>query len=132
MTFIVILKVEFVSTINACRLSVMDSMTYSHDVRDRLVMIVSYGDVTRVIANHAGAVDAILCASYTDNGALTVEPYVITFPWFPKWMTILKFFFLIALTIVITYYFKDSHVKDFALIAAQIMNTIMSLVWNVM
>ncbi|GFR77360.1 hypothetical protein ElyMa_003966100 [Elysia marginata] len=127
----VVMKVEFQSQINACRLSVIDSRTYSHAVHDKTVKSVTYGDVTRVVANHAGAVDAILCASYTDNGALTVEPLVVSIPWLPRWMTVFKVLMFVCLTVVISIYFQDSQMKDFALIAAQVMNTIMSLVWGV-
>lgn len=114
-------KVEFDSNANQCRLSVIDGSTYSHSSRVGSKSI-TYQDMQSTVESHPGGVDAVLCASYTQDGELTLEPYVYEWSLFPKGISIIKGAVVLSLTVVMAYLLKDSSIKEMSIIASNLLN----------
>jgi hypothetical protein len=112
----VVLKAEFIADRNFCRLSVLEGGVYSHDgCSSPSCLIVTHRDMKSVMDSYptGECVDAVLCASYKDKGALTLAPYV--YDWkslsmIPKLLRALIVGLILAL---VAFAVKDSTVKDF-------------------
>ena len=111
-----IIKAEFISDQNFCRLSVLDGKVYSHDGDGTRCKVITYGDMKHIIETYptGECVDAVLCASYERKGALTLAPYVYDWKDLPIISKIIRALLVGLLLAVVVYGVKDTTVKDFA------------------
>lgn len=125
-----VLKADFCPVQNLCRLSVFKSNTYAHTGS----MVVTYSDLKLIIDSYPGGecVDALLCASYVDQGKLTLAPLIYEWKSLTMWSKFVRVLFVCLLLAAFAYIAQDSPMREFMflvlLFIKQNILTILSLV----
>lgn len=106
-----VIKAEFAPATNTCRLSVFRADAYAHS-GGAGKYVFTYGDLKRVMDGHRDGkcVDAVLCASYGDNG-LTLEPYV--YEWNRLAGKLMRAFVVMIIAAITMYAVQDSEIRHY-------------------